>query len=101
MPAVAATLVTVIVSFDLKGFVEEELERRKLHGYTVGTAEGHGRHGHQSGGLIAPKNYVFSVIVNAATARALLAWIDATLTEGRAAIAYAQEIRVVPASIVH
>lgn len=101
MSGVAAKLVTIIVSFELKGFVEDELDRRAMHGYSIGIVEGRGRHGHQAGGFLVPKNYQFSVVTTEAKADALLAWVDSDDVKNRIAIAFVQDIKAVPQAIVH
>jgi nitrogen regulatory protein PII len=94
-----AKLVTIIVSFDLKSRVEDELERRGLHGYSIGIVEGRGRHGHQAGGFLVPKNSQFIVVVSSESADGILEWVDTTLSKDHPAIAFAHEIKVVPSSI--
>jgi nitrogen regulatory protein PII len=97
---VAAKLVTIIVAFELKESVEEELERRKLHGYSIATVEGRGRHGHQAGDFVNPRNAQFTIVTTDAAAKSILTWVEANLSEDPA-IAYSVDVVAVPARVIH
>jgi nitrogen regulatory protein PII len=88
-------LVTIVAAFDLEPRVLHDLHKLGATGYTVTKANGRGRHGLRTYGIIEPANARIETLASAEVAAKILQHL-ATAYEGDTLVAFVMDVEAVP-----